>query len=509
MVNFWNYPKYSLYFICCLSSVFFLFNPAKFPADDGFFYPQIAFNIVHAKGSYFNDLYLTNGYHPLWMACCVFAELINPFAKQDVVYILWTFQILFFVLSINLISPFFRNNFQRYIVITVLSIAFLGIGTFYLTEAHLNLFSLCLVLNFLQKQKVNDFLFGFLCSILFLARLDNIFIIIILGIYYWNFRNWKILSLLKISLGFILLVLPYIISNLYFFESIVPISGRIKSSFPYIKSEIILGLWQKIFLISIIAYYILIVFFKNIEYRTLKLYFLTGSFLLLLYNILFQSEVMQWYFVSQMLALGFLMYDIFDRIKTEIPSYIKIGIAGFLFLFSMMIPALKMGGNFSFEKFFFSNSQQFSFYSQEPIKAATEKISKITDPGSRIFVYDFPGKYAFYSDRNFIPADGLVGNESFFNGISGSTFHSYMLKNKIDYLILPSYFATRKGTFSFVGMDVSGYKNDLKYFIKNSKTKKRVSEIDLNDFDQIATFENPSKFWHNNYDSIKVFKITK
>jgi hypothetical protein len=509
MVNFWNYSRYSLYFICCLSSVFFLFNPAKFPADDGFFYPQIAFNIVHEKGSYFNDLYLTNGYHPLWMVFCVLAELINPLAKQDVVYILWAFQILFFVLSINLITPFFKNNFQRYIFIIVLSIAFLGIGTFYLTEAHLNLLSLCLILNFIQRQKKNDFLFGFLCSILFLARLDNIFIIIPLGVYYWHFKNWKVLSLLNILCGFTLLVLPYIISNLYFFESIVPISGRIKSTFPYIKSEIILGLWQKIFLLSILAYYVLIIISKNINYKTQKLYFLTGSFLLLLYNILFQSEVMQWYFVSQMLVLGFFLYDIFDRIKTNIPSYIKIGICVFLFLFSMIIPALKMGGNFSFEKFFFLNSQELSFYSQEPIKTATGKISKITDSGSRVFVYDFPGKYAFYSDRNFIPADGLVGNESFFNEISGSTFQSYMLKNKIDYLIVPSYFNSRKGTFSFVGMDVSGYKNDLKYFVKNSKTKKRVSEIDLNNFEQIATFENPSKFWQNNYDSIKVFKIIK
>jgi len=509
MVNFWNYPKYSLYFICCLSSVFFLFYPAKFPADDGFFYPQIAFNIVHAKGSYFNDLYLTNGYHPLWMVCCVLAELINPFAKQDVVYILWTFQVLFFFLSIHLITPFFKNNFQRFLVIIVLSIAFLGIGTFYLTEAHLNLLSLCLILNFLQRQKTNDFSFGLLCSVLFLARLDNIFIIIPLGIYYWHFRSWKFLSFLNMLSGFTLLVFPYIISNLYFFGSIVPISGRIKSTFPHIKSEIILGLWQKIFVASILAYYILLIISKNINNRTLKLYFLTGSFSLLLYNILFQNEVMQWYFVSHILALGVLLYDIFDWSKIKIPSYIKIGICSLLFIFSMIIPALKMGGNFSFEKFFFSDSQKLSFYSQEPIKAATEQISKITNSGSRIYVYDFPGKYAFYSDRNFIPADGLVGNESFFNEISGSTFQSYMLKNKIDYLILPSYFASRKGTFSFVGMDVSGYKNDLKYFIKNSKEKKRVSEIDLNDFVPIATLENPAKFWQTNYDSIKVYKVIK
>ena len=86
--------KENFHYLLFLSSIFFIGNPAKFPADDGFFYPQIAYNVVHHGFMGFNDLYLTNGFHPLWMLLCTIAELLNPFEKTFVLYIIWFFQVL-------------------------------------------------------------------------------------------------------------------------------------------------------------------------------------------------------------------------------------------------------------------------------------------------------------------------------------------------------------------------------------------------------------------------------
>lgn len=500
---------YLHFFLILTPALFFLFNAAKLPADDGFFYPQIAYNIVHGKGSYFNDLYLTNGYHPLWMLFCVFAELLNPFGKQNVIYILWAIQFFLFFFGFWLVRNLFTNKNIRFSVLMILGIGFLGIGTLYLTEAHLNFFTICLLLHFLIYKKNDDFLFGFIASLLFLARLDNIFLILTLGIYYWSRRKWSFISLIKILISFSILTIPYIISNIIFFDSIVPISGRIKSTFPHIKHNIRLGIWQEFFLISTIIYYIILLINKNVQYKILKIHFVTGSFVIMLYNIIFQYDVMQWYFVSQLLALGLMIYDILITIKVNIPYYIKIFGNGLLVLISITIPAIKTTGNFSFEKFFILGDHKLSFYKEDPVKSTAEKISNLTSDKARIFIYDIPGRCAFYSDSNYIPADGLVGNDKYLTQISSSPFTLYMKLNNIDYLILPSNFNSEKNKFSYLGLEIHNYKNLIRYFIKNPKTSNIVSEVNLKDFELIATFDNPVKFHQNFYENINLYKLIK
>ena len=44
--------------------------PDNFFTDDSYFYLQVAWNFAHGRGSTFNGLMHTNGYHPLWMLMC-------------------------------------------------------------------------------------------------------------------------------------------------------------------------------------------------------------------------------------------------------------------------------------------------------------------------------------------------------------------------------------------------------------------------------------------------------
>src|SRR5258707_2123517 len=45
--------------------------PDNFFADDSYFYFQVAWNMARGRGSTFNNVIPTNGYHPLWMLVCV------------------------------------------------------------------------------------------------------------------------------------------------------------------------------------------------------------------------------------------------------------------------------------------------------------------------------------------------------------------------------------------------------------------------------------------------------
>ncbi|WDF47901.1 hypothetical protein PQ459_05325 [Chryseobacterium sp. KACC 21268] len=497
-----------LYFFFCLAAVFFLFNPAKFPSDDGFFYPQIAFNIVHGKGSYFNDLYLTNGYHPLWMICCILAESLNPFSKQDVVYILWAIQVIYVLLSFRKLEIFFKDNLLGKIFsYFCISILFFSFGTLYLIEAHLNLFCFCLILWFLAKQKNNDWLFGVLFSLVFLSRLDNVFLLAPLGIYYLIYRKWDYKVILKSGIVILLICGAYLLSNFYWFGSLVPISGRIKSSFPNFQPHIFLSIISKFFLgINLISVLILILF-KKVDFRSLKLFFAIGSLIQILYNIGFQSQIGQWYYVAQTLVLIFLVGDLISfLIKNRNSNYLVYPALILGILISCGIGYFKMSSNFSLQFTLMDENSEISDRNQDEVKVFAENIKKTLPENSRIFTYDFPGKFAFYSDMNIIPADGLVGNKMFFDDISTLKFNQFLRKNNINYVNLPSAFI-KDDDYSFIGIFVKVRNGKPTYFIKNSMTKEKVDSLDLNNYKIIETYKNPIKTWQKEYDSITIYQL--
>ena len=55
----------------------FHLNPDAFMADDAYFYLQVADHIRQGHGSTFHEITQTNGYHPLWMLCCVVGAFIS------------------------------------------------------------------------------------------------------------------------------------------------------------------------------------------------------------------------------------------------------------------------------------------------------------------------------------------------------------------------------------------------------------------------------------------------
>ncbi|WP_374444060.1 hypothetical protein [Epilithonimonas sp.] len=494
------------YCLICISSIFFLFNPANFPADDGFFYPQIAYNIVNGKGSFFNDLYLTNGYHPLWMVFCCIAELLNPFGKQEVVYILWLFQTVFVIFSLSFLNIFFKNNKEGEIIgfFFIITLYF-SLGTLYLTEAHLNLFCFSILIYFLASKINNDWLFGLLFSLVFLSRLDNIFPLFFLSLYYFYYRKYNYLTLFRSGIVIFFICGSYLFSNYLFFGALVPISGRIKSSFPYFQTYIFLTLISQFFLVCNIIALLILFFFKTIQYRNLKIFIAVGSVVQLLYNVVFQSQIGQWYYVIQIIVIVILIGDIVFLVlkkhsKKKWLNYILI-VSGIII--SCSIGYMKKSSNFSLQFTLLDKNSHISERKENEVKVFSQKIKKTLPANSRIFIYDFPGKFAFYSDMQVIPADGLVGNQNFFSEITNSKFTDYMKRNNIQYLILPSYFHSNNEDYNFIGIKV----NRNKYYIKNTLTKKIAGEINLNDFRLIKNFSNPIKIWQKDYDSVSVYKL--
>ncbi|AZA80805.1 hypothetical protein C1637_11715 [Chryseobacterium lactis] len=502
------------YLLFAIPALFFLLSPAKFPADDGFFYPQIAHNFVNGLGFKFNDIYPTNGFHPLWMVVCIISDFIIPIPKQEMIYILWLIQIILFFLSIKYLQPLFKDGgIGKIAGVGFLALVFFSVGTLYLTEAHLNLFCIALLLNLLIKGKsVNGWLLGLATSMVFLSRLDNAFVLIFLGLYCLSGDTRpKMGDLIKAAGVCIVLVGGYLLYNKFEFGNMVPISGRIKSSFPYAEGSVFGNLWGTIFLVSNVLYAILLSFVK-VDFRKLKLYFIAGAVVQLLYNLYFQSQIGQWYFVMQMLAVAFMLNDIvnvclrkFSIKQSSITiGVLLIGCTAFL----SSVSYVKANTNMSLGYNAGGDNEEIREVKKDKVQSIAEDLKKNLPAGSRVFTYDMPGKLAFYSDLQIIPADGLVADKSFFGKITSLPFEKYLAENNIQYVLLPAGFQ-KKGTMTFIGIEAVNEKGTVSYRARSSFLKKNVSKIQITDFDLVTTFPNPLKVWQPDYDTVILLKLKK
>lgn len=501
----------NLHYLVFLSSVFFLFNPAKFPADDGFFYPQIAYNFVNYSFMGFNDLYLTNGFHPLWMFFCIIAELLNPSDKAFLLYILWFFQVLLVFFGIRLLEKFIfkNNNIGKVFSLSFYMILLFSLGTLYLTEAHLVFFTIALLLFFIGEAYKNDIIFGVICSLVFLARLDLIFLIFPLGFLYWNSRGWSIKSILKMLIGFGIFTVPYLYSNYIVFNDLIPISGKIKSSFPVISNDIPFVFLTDFCLVTGILYLIFLIFFKNIQHRSLKICFWVGCFSHLFYNLFYQDHIGQWYFVPQFMLFGFFINDVFEKANIRFLQKSKIAniITVLTTIFICYLGFMKLTTNLSISANVFNKSSEVEKKQEDDIRVISEELSKSLPMKARIYVYDFPGKFAFYSDLNFIPADALVANLKFFNEINELKFSTYLKKNKIDYMLLPSVLSKGENTMEFMGVIIKKVDHQNFFYIRNTLNHKIIDTLRETQLHKIKEFENPAKTWQKKYDSISIYKL--
>ncbi|MBO6186643.1 MAG: hypothetical protein J6O88_18460 [Chryseobacterium sp.] len=506
-----EFIKKNFHYLLLLSSVFFLGNPSKFPSDDGFFYPQIAYNLVNHGFMGFNDLYLTNGFHPLWMVFCVIAELINPSDKFFALNILWLFQVLLVFFGYILLEKtvFKESKVGKILSLGFYCLMFFSLGTLYLIEAHLTFFTFSLIIFFMCRKFTNDFAFGVICSLVFLARLDHVFVLIPFGFLYWNFRRWSIKSLGLMIVGFLALSLPYLLSNYYIFDNFVPISGRIKSIFPHFHPNIRLDHFPKLFIGCGILYFIFLCFNKKDTYRAVKFYFLIGSLMQLFYNLLFQSEIGQWYFVSQMFFCGLFIYDVANSFSNK--TFEKLSFDKIIFVCTLIfvcgIAWLKLTTSFSIQNNVFANRSKFEKKSNDLVRQTAQEFEQKIPKKTRIYVYDFPGKFAFYSDFNVIPADGLVANKQYFNDMKSGNFKNFIIKNNIKYLLFPTAFHTKHETQGFLALHVDSRTDDYIFKLRNTLKRTIIDSLKESELTKIKSYANPIKTWQPQYDSVSVFQL--
>ncbi len=210
-----------------------------FMQDDFFYYLKVAQNLSHGKGSTFNGLVLTNGYHPLWLLILTAVTYFSS-APKAILASMAVCNLLASAATFSISFKLVRTTGVRQL--TAMAIA-VGITIYslrlfyYCMEVTLAIPMILAMIYLAQKTDYwllgmrQSFYLGLLFSAAILSRLDSailVWLILVLSALNQNMRKvLKSRHLIGIAFGFLPLVIYFSI-NYFVFHSLLPISGMAK-----------------------------------------------------------------------------------------------------------------------------------------------------------------------------------------------------------------------------------------------------------------------------------------
>jgi len=242
--------------IFLVASIFYLplEKTLYFYSDDAYYYFKVASNIIAGYGPSFDGYNLSNGFHPLWMLLLLPVYFLTGNNTELSLQIIFAFQVVLVVFAYWFCWMYVSrvlSNFYGVMSLVVLAvfaspilIAFNGL------ESALLLFWLFVILITDYKYQLfnkattsNVVLGGALFGLLFMTRLDTAYIILVFALLKLTVKpgTGGFFTNLYVTLKqyypaiviFLLISAPYFIWNYTTFGHFTPISGQIKSSFPY------------------------------------------------------------------------------------------------------------------------------------------------------------------------------------------------------------------------------------------------------------------------------------
>lgn len=459
--------------------------------DDFFYYLKIAENISIHNISSFNTLYLTNGYHPLWM-----------FVLVGILKITRTTGIHFFlifstILSILNISVYFltRRLSLRFFETSVIPVFIAIIATLFSTqlmrsgmEIALTIVMTFIVMDYAIRnrnhlsEKGTIIIFGFLSSILVLSRLDSaVFVLIFLiSPAFFDYTSLKISAkkLFFFGLGGLLVPL-YLLSNLIFFDTLMPVSGQVK----HLKDTLIpnINVYKSLILFRPSRFFIiptligmaisLLVFFLG-QYRKDKRYIpliIPIAFCIVYYNMLAVSSdwhLWQWYAYPFVPCLVSTAIIIFSHISGKLPVKQSLISTGFVMLSAFFL----LYGIVSTHRFITKITPD-----NNGIYIAAKKIA--------MFAQQYPGVYAmgdragmpgYLMDSPLIQLEGLVMDTAFSKNIVESrNLNDVLEEYDVNYYVSSS-FETGEDGYLFVEPAQAKHS---KFTMKGSLNQKPILEF--------------------------------
>jgi len=385
----------------------------RFMADDIYFYLKIADALYQGEGSTFNGIQPTNGYHPLWMIVCVISRAIAGSDPDTLMRVHFGFSLLGTLISIALAQRLAKAlDLSRLAVAPVLIAAYL---TFNAIGSEIHVSMPLLLATALQARRVlsspsddrsAQLGLGVLLGLATLARLDNVFVLALIGALASVRIRESIGSELRravtIAAPAVLLIAPYLAWNLIVFGHLVPISGAIKiglaQSIGWNPAKV--GTQHWLLNVGIVAAP-LFWFVRGRRTNDYTLFaFSTGALIHALYVLLRMEAVQPWYFAGEVISVAFMLDAATKRVMSlgspRIPRVAAAVAVG------LLLPAIAV--------------RQATL---PPLPArpwfldVARWIDANVPEGEAIAVTHSPGAIAYFSHRSVMALDGLTGDFAF------------------------------------------------------------------------------------------------
>lgn len=208
-------------------------------SDDAFYYFKIAKNLASGRGVTFDGIHATNGFHPLWLAIITPVYIIFKSNLELPIHIILTISAIIDLATIYLIYQIVDLLTSSRGAALFASIAY-GFNSSMLIhsvsglDTSLGVFLLTLTYYFFltkrRSERIRDYIIlGVMLGLMFLARTDNIFFLIILLGYF--FAKKRLDYLFISGLVALLIVSPWFVFNYQTFGTIIQSSGE---AYPYV-----------------------------------------------------------------------------------------------------------------------------------------------------------------------------------------------------------------------------------------------------------------------------------
>ncbi len=425
-------------------------RPSHFPADDSYFYLQIAHNIAAGYGSTFNRITPTNGYHPLWMLLCVIAAVVAKGDKIALMHYTFAIQVLLFLGIGYLLALIGRSVGLRYWWVGLPIAAGYFLTGLYGSEAHLSGLAvlLCLYLLFRRsgpRSLTGALAVGFATGVAVLARLDNVFfagvvwIALALQIRHQG-GSWYSLRSIAAPVASTLVVAPYLAWNFAAFGHLMPISGAIKSTFPVVIGHIgnLGGLGKVSSAVAISGLALAGLAPKYQRWRSLLVIMAASVLLHAAYVVVFTDHVTlwSWYYVLGVLNLCLVVAAVLGSIPTSLTARahdiaviatVALAILGVMRAWQRYQDPDRAGG--------LSIPARGSGARERWPYDVSRWLDTNLPPGSGVLVYDYPGMIAYFSHLRILPADGLVCDFRYNDDILRQGIVNYAREKGIGYYL--------------------------------------------------------------------------
>jgi hypothetical protein len=313
----------------------------------------------------------------------------------------------------------------------------------------------------LKDSRENYIVLGILSGLIVLTRLDQIFLVSSFLIYILFSKNKpfknRLIDSLRYSGGFLFFFIPYLIFNLVYFDSIMPISGKLKSTFPHISFslKLLYDCLNKVTVIALLSIlWIAIAKYKNIKFvsKPLSAILIIFAFTVLshfLHTVFFMNwAVFSWHYSFYIFFILLVFLEPVENILARLQNNKRMVLTIIVFL---IINAFGIREAYTRMQVDELNNWKIQVYH-------SAVWAKQNSDSNTIFAMSDAGIFSYFSERRVINLDGLVNNSAFQDVLKNQQLKSYLSEHRVEYIVHHS-------VWNQIDVTNGEYKQFAKYYL--------------------------------------------